>query len=132
MKEASSSTLRGAIELMNRFSNFLRTLYLFGKSDIPVAAIPSVSSKQRPLTKLILSRSIVSYSPRAHWFIRLASSCERTALEPIAFAYLPGMYKASGKRAYPIWLTLTSPQVKNQVGITFRLNESDFNTHLSN
>lgn len=129
MKEASSSAQRDIIELMNRFSNFLRTLYLFGKSDIPVAAIPSVSNEQPPLTNPVLSRSVASYSRRAHWFIRLGSDCERTALESITFAYLPGMYKAAGMRAYPIWLTLTSPQVKNQVGITLGLNESDFKTY---
>ena len=48
MMEASGSALQDTVELMRRITEFLRTLYLFGESDIPVAALPSVCNEQGP------------------------------------------------------------------------------------
>lgn len=69
------------LELMSRITQFLETLYLFGKSDVPVATLPSVSNKQPPATKAVLSSDIDGYSPRARWNFGFASDREGTPLE---------------------------------------------------
>ncbi|KAL8672377.1 MAG: hypothetical protein Q9168_003150 [Polycauliona sp. 1 TL-2023] len=43
MKDPVGSTLRRMLDLTSRAPSFIRTLYLFGKSDIPVAAIPTIA-----------------------------------------------------------------------------------------
>lgn len=100
MKDTSGSAPKDPLELMSRIPEFLKILYLFGKSDIPVAAIPSVRNKQCPLINAVLSNIVDGYRPRARWIFRLASDREGTPLESITFAYLPGMYKVfCGKSA---------------------------------
>lgn len=42
MKSPSRLAMNGILGLIAPFSQFLKTLYLFGKSDIPAAALPSV------------------------------------------------------------------------------------------
>lgn len=89
MKDALRSTPIDPLELMSRITQFLETLYLFGKSDIPVAALPSVRNKQSSANKAVLSSDIDGYSPRARWIFRFTSDRGRTPLEPTTSAYLP-------------------------------------------
>lgn len=93
MKDASGSTPKDPLDLMSRITEFPKTLYLFGKSDIPVAVLPSVRNEEWALTHAVLSNDVDGYSPRTRWIFRHASDREGTSLEPITFAYLPGMYK---------------------------------------
>lgn len=45
--------------IMKRISNFLKVLYLFGKSDIPAAALPSVRMPAGRIHSFLADRLIV-------------------------------------------------------------------------
>lgn len=89
MDHSSGSGWSGPAGLIRNSSRFLKILYLFGKSDIPAAALPSVRTSYAPHsvnTKLMTDGS----SSCACWTIKFAPGCRRIPLESTPSSYIPG------------------------------------------
>jgi hypothetical protein len=69
----------------------VQTIYLFGESDIPVAAIPSVCGYAANPSQLFAAEKADDYSPRAGRPIKLVVNSHGIYLEPTASTHLSGM-----------------------------------------
>jgi hypothetical protein len=71
----------------------LKTIYLFGESDIPAAALPSVCGYAANPSSRLVTKKADDHCPRARRPIKLAVNPRGISLEPTASTHLSSMFK---------------------------------------